>query len=781
MIHSIKTTGLKGGPINDTLANVTIWVGGNAAGKSKRLDAVQLSVTAKHPDEQIGGTNAGIMQLSDGRHLHTEMDYGNGSEHHVVTRNWTTTKTGFSCDNDAPCKDFADLLLNPREYFALSAAKQVEFVASKVTVSDPAFTPAGLLAGIKNIRLDENTEASEGAINAVYTSLSYLKATDPLPWLEAALEQVRSNLKAANATRKRMVGVTTGLEQLRAQDTAAEAGTGSVERDLREAREKLAQLQKDAGHLDGRIQAAAKQRARKEALEGVKAPEGVDEAALVVRQNQLDTDISIGKQKQVARTESTEVVYGRLMGIVASRNATIGARDTATRTAHKLRTVPLRGNLDNLTDKLMCREREIANAEGNIGRRLMNTQQLVDRIAELRSQKDQQAYHYRHANEQIAVHESVIEVTLASECCPTCKAVGTEWKERFKAERQKSITEFQVVLATAAREGSRLKTEIETAQTKLAEWRTEDANLIRWKADKAELTFGIAACNEWKKSQEEAAIHEEESKRLAILIGQQDASYDATLKELDALRNEDLAIAELVKQSDTIGKTLRNASSALNQYRAAVAELAAMVPPEAAESLAYEQREIGAKTTAVREFITSLEAKARDIIAQRASLRSQMLAAAAATATEAEIAVLSAAGKLLREKQSSLVALAFAPLLKICNDVTDCIIPFAIEYRDGCIGYEHNGTFVTSASFNGAWQALVFVGLAAALSQGVKEKIIVFDELSRFDQKSKVKLIERMLLLTGNGTVDQFLGNDLDAAAYRQFDGERVKIIEVGA
>ena len=76
---------------------------------------------------------------------------------------------------------------------------------------------------------------------------------------------------------------------------------------------------------------------------------------------------------------------------------------------------------------------------------------------------------------------------------------------------------------------------------------------------------------------------------------------------------------------------------------------------------------------------------------------------------------------------------------------------------------------------------MVFVGLAAALSQGVKEKIIVFDELSRFDQKSKVKLIERMLLLTGNGTVDQFLGNDLDAAAYRQFDGERVKIIEVGA
>ena len=78
-------------------------------------------------------------------------------------------------------------------------------------------------------------------------------------------------------------------------------------------------------------------------------------------------------------------------------------------------------------------------------------------------------------------------------------------------------------------------------------------------------------------------------------------------------------------------------------------------------------------------------------------------------------------------------------------------------------------------SYEGSWPTIV------ALAQGARERVVLFDELSRVSRDNKRKIVERMLDWTGRGIVTQFLGNDLDEEDYRNTHRTiGAKIIEVG-
>jgi hypothetical protein len=362
-------------------------------------------------------------------------------------------------------------------------------------------------------------------------------------------------------------------------------------------------------------------------------------------------------------------------------------------------------------------------------------------------------------------------------------ADGTEWKTKWHLTQLEKVKALESKMDVATVNGTRLKKELEIALAALQKKRGADVDLIQHRAALAATEQRIAAI---AREQQQFAASREELAQVKRERDQQQAHADfsaAKIKEVqpsfDAYVAEDQELAALQRRQSVIHVELDQASFSLRKFKSAQEELASMPVAESHETLAAEQDALTAKVTAAKQRISEFEAKAREIAAFRGTLRSQMQAAAAATAVESEIAVLKAAGKLLQERQAALVEKAFKPLLAICNRFTSCVIPHELIYQDGKLGYMNKGTFVGSNTFNGAWAAVAFLGLATALCQDAKQRVVIFDELSRFDVKSKVKLIERMLLLTASGVVDQFLGNDLDDAPYRQFTDDRVKIIKV--
>ena len=787
MITSLSATGLQGGDFTDTLAPVTIWTGDNASGKTKRLNAIQLAARAEHPDPKIGSSNAGIMQLASGPKLRVDMEY-RGSVSGRVVRNWTTTKTGFSLDINTPLDAFPSLLLNPREYFGLSPAKQIELVAGMVKVDDPQFSVAGLTAAVKNIKLPNsaNTPASEAAVSEVCNSLRSIPATAPLPWLEAALKLVKESLSTANGTKKRMVGVTTGLEQLRAQDTAAEAGTGTVERDLRMEREKLAGLQKDEGVLTGRVTAAARPRARREALEAVKAPEGVNESALVATRDELAAKIAKMTKAVQERMVSVADLSGTLASCQAKQGAAAQSITALNQRIERLESIQAPVFDGHAAGKELGRlQKLVADLESAIGRRKLPLRQMEKKVSDMIGLRAGQASAYTQFKTQIAAIHAEIKEFMAMKCCPTCLADGTEWKKKWHLTQLEKVKVLESKKESAAAEGTRINVERDKTAQLAATMRSEDEGLKvaqdelaavnrsiadafaaqkRYEADTQDLRLQKADRDAWKSQADFAAAKITEVKPFFD-------AYVAEDRELELLRCEHNNAVTL----------LQSAAAALNQHRAARTELAAITAPEAAESLAHEQQQLGAKVSAANERIGTLEGKQRGIIATRADLKRQMEAAAAATLTESEIAVLKSTDDLLREKQADVATLAFRPLLKIANRFASCLMDAPLEYRDNQLGYQDpaTGTYVKSNTFNGALQSVCYMGFAAALSQGAKERPVLFDEMTRIiGRENKLKVVRRMLDLIQDGTITQFLGNDGDGDVYEDL-GDKVKIISV--
>ena len=787
MITRLSATAIKGQTFDEQLAPITIWTGANGDGKSSRLDAVQLCARGEHPDPKIGSRNEGIMQLASSDTLRVGMDWMAGGINNAVRRTWTKTKTGFSCDNKEPCEDFPSLLLDPKEYFSLSPAKQIELVASKVFVNDPSFTVPGLTAAIKNLKLDDgaNTESSEKALASVCDRLRDIKAAGPLPWLEAALEAVKADLRTANATKKRMVGVTTGLEQLRAQDTDAQAGSGTVERDLRTEREKLAGLQQEQGTLTGRASAADRARSRRKALEAVQTPAGVDEAALVAVRDELAAKIAQLTKAIQDRPVTVMELRGTLASCQAKQGAATQSIAALNQRIQRLEAMkaPASGREDDA--EYVRLKKLVTDLEEAVKSRKTTTDQDANAAAELGYQKAQAASTYTECKSQIAALHTEIKKFMAMTCCPTCMADGTEWKTKWHQTQLEKVKALESKLDTATVNGTRLKRELETALAALQKKRGQDVDLIQNRAALAATEQRIAAV---AREQQQFTASREELAQARKDMEQQQAQADfaaAKIKEVqpsfDAYVAEDCELSKLrLLHSDAQAK-LDSAAHALKDFKAAQSELASMPVTESPESLAAEQDALTAKTTGAKQRIADLEARSREIAAFRGGLRSQMLAAAEATRIESEIGVLKATDDLLREKQADLVTLAFRPLLTIANRFASCLMDAPLEYRDNQLGYTHpaTGTFVKSTTFNGALQAVCFMGFAAALSQGAAERPVLFDEMTRvIGRGNKLKIVRRMAALIKDGTITQFLANDGDGEVYREL-GDIVKVIEV--
>jgi len=267
-IKTIKASGLKGcKSFVHQLAGVTVFCGANATGKTTRIETIQLATAGNVPGLTYKpGTKASAKDIHDhlasADLLHTYFDTDTGAS---VTRDWRKIKDsvklqevfiglpdGFSV---------APVLHDQMVFLGLSAKERTKFLFR--TLPEPSLDkvgPAVLVANIKNIKVAENTEATESVITELcaYVNKCWTDCEmDKVPfmtiqeWLSEFVENVRQRLNAAAATAKRMETTNAGLTQLKvdgASFAAAEQAKAAAGAVLDEAKRVLNECRSNYAH-----------------------------------------------------------------------------------------------------------------------------------------------------------------------------------------------------------------------------------------------------------------------------------------------------------------------------------------------------------------------------------------------------------------------------------------------------------------------------------------------------------------------------------------------------
>jgi hypothetical protein len=111
---------------------------------------------------------------------------------------------------------------------------------------------------------------------------------------------------------------------------------------------------------------------------------------------------------------------------------------------------------------------------------------------------------------------------------------------------------------------------------------------------------------------------------------------------------------------------------------------------------------------------------------------------------------------------------AFGPLLQTANRFVAGILPTPLEYRDGEIGRYQAGAWVPVRCFGGTMTAITHAGLQAALSAGAPVRLLIVDEMGRFDLRNKAQFMANVADAIRDGIIEQFVGIDTCA---RDYDG----------
>jgi hypothetical protein len=141
--------------------------------------------------------------------------------------------------------------------------------------------------------------------------------------------------------------------------------------------------------------------------------------------------------------------------------------------------------------------------------------------------------------------------------------------------------------------------------------------------------------------------------------------------------------------------------------------------------------------------------------------------------------------KLIREAITAHVAqkteAAFNSILENAGAFTEGLLRGDIRFDDGELVMEiaGQGVDVPWQSWSGTERLLAFAGLAFALCQEAKLKVIIFDEFGRLAPRMKVDVINRMIELTHNGVVSNCIVMDANADDYSAFEDDRLLVVNL--
>jgi hypothetical protein len=250
--------------------------------------------------------------------------------------------------------------------------------------------------------------------------------------------------------------------------------------------------------------------------------------------------------------------------------------------------------------------------------------------------------------------------------------------------------------------------------------------------------------------------------KAADIQGQLEALQPAIDAALDAERHNAIA-TEAIRVKRQLLSTLH---AQAQQKAVWEARLAALTADGDKAALDTELSIVEGTTATARESLTELQTSQRAF--DRARLEEQQNAQVVLAANSAKVSrdILAAVVEALETLQRQLVDAAFGGIMATANRLVGDILlsPLAYDKDSGEIGRMQGGRFISHRTFSGTEKALAYAAISVALAADSPCKIVLIDELGRLDNEHKTALLTRMVTLTRDGIIDQFVGVDTSSS-----------------
>lgn len=250
-INKVTATGLKCGDFSHELRPVNVIVGKNFAGKTSRIDAIRVALMGYLPE--LGKTPAATFSLANNCRLDVSIETDAG----FAKRSWRQERGSVKHSSETDLPATPAVLMDPAEYFNLSERERVKYVFGLINMEEGEFSGESISAAIRNMKLDENNEQTEKAIQALVRIVDesdferHDQGQSIQEWIDSLITNFKERLKTAKANAERMAKLVQGLTQLKASED--DSDIQNVDGQLSELREQLSDLKSQQAVLVSEI------------------------------------------------------------------------------------------------------------------------------------------------------------------------------------------------------------------------------------------------------------------------------------------------------------------------------------------------------------------------------------------------------------------------------------------------------------------------------------------------------------------------------------------------
>lgn len=369
-INSIYASAFKGHSFKHEFDPMTVFVGPNFAGKTARLDALQIAMAGFHP--MVERNNSGLFRFASGLKMEVRALLDDGSQ---IMRSFEMKKGVVKADSvrmnnfqDAPA-----VLIDANAYFTLSDRERMKMVfnlLANVGLPDEMSAKA-IAAKVKAITPKESTEAAVEVITELFdevidTDEARVRDNETVQdWINSLAESWRKRKSEADAAVKRMTGTVQGITELKNQ-TPIESIPDSIDADVLALRTQIGIVENEMASIDREMHINARRTARKVEIETLLAnrtdtEKKVADLSVKVEQFRKDAlEYSSHVPRLTAKVQVSERDLVRLQKEVAQANNDLYESEAGMRELNRLEACPTCGNESgNWKQKLTDQQQEL--------------------------------------------------------------------------------------------------------------------------------------------------------------------------------------------------------------------------------------------------------------------------------------------------------------------------------------------------------------------------------------------------------------------------------------
>lgn len=284
-----------------------------------------------------------------------------------------------------------------------------------------------------------------------------------------------------------------------------------------------------------------------------------------------------------------------------------------------------------------------------------------------------------------------------AEACPHCGSSGDSWKENLRSKIHARKSALQEEIQALAQTADQAQKDVERLQAEEDHY----MSLYQKKLDTA---------NELAKLK---------------------TVYDRALNKSEQAGSLDKIEKELAEQQQTVIDTEEKKSEAMQ------------------------------KASVAREKVDQLTKEMDQAKAKQEHQRLKQEAIDKRDDAQAKVDVLNEVTKAVKAVKQQAVDSLIESLDGVMNEFISGVIPGRITCQDGVITYvDEKGQQVPTSGLSGVQESLVYAATCCALASRAPVKLVLLDEMGRFDSTNKIAVVDRMQTLIERRVIDQFIGVD---------------------